>query len=96
MSSTVLVVDDDRANLESVCRIFQREGVSTLSASNGQEALELEVHDDGRGLDPSGQPGHGLVGIRERVAVVGGEVTAGPGADGGFAVSVRLPYAMEA
>ena len=40
MSSTVLVVDDDRANLESVCRIFQREGVSTLSAANGQEALE--------------------------------------------------------
>jgi len=40
VSSTVLVVDDDRANLESVCRIFQREGVATLSAANGQEALE--------------------------------------------------------
>jgi two-component system, NtrC family, response regulator HydG len=38
---TVLVVDDDRANLESVCRIFQREGVATLSAANGQEALDL-------------------------------------------------------
>ncbi|MEW5743655.1 MAG: sigma-54 dependent transcriptional regulator [Myxococcota bacterium] len=41
MSSTVLVVDDDRANLESVCRIFQKEGVQTLAAANGQEALEL-------------------------------------------------------
>ncbi len=41
MSSTVLVVDDDRANLESVCRIFQKEGVATLAAGNGQEALEL-------------------------------------------------------
>jgi len=41
MSSTVLVVDDDRANLESVCRIFQKEGVQTLAAPNGQEALEL-------------------------------------------------------
>ncbi len=40
MSATVLVVDDDRANLESVCRIFQKEGVATLSAANGQEALE--------------------------------------------------------
>ena len=40
MSSTVLVVDDDRANLDSVCRIFQKEGVATLSAANGQEALE--------------------------------------------------------
>ena len=38
---TVLVVDDDRANLDSVCRIFQREGVATLAASNGQEAVEL-------------------------------------------------------
>lgn len=34
------MVDDDRANLESVCRIFQKEGVATLSAANGQEALE--------------------------------------------------------
>ncbi|MDY7225436.1 sigma-54-dependent transcriptional regulator [Hyalangium rubrum] len=38
---TVLVVDDDRANLDSVARIFQREGLATLSASSGTEALEL-------------------------------------------------------
>ena len=38
---SVLVVDDDRANLESVCRIFEREGVPTLSAENGNAALEL-------------------------------------------------------
>jgi two-component system response regulator HydG len=41
MSATVLVVDDDSANLDSVCRIFQKEGVATLSARDGQEALEL-------------------------------------------------------
>lgn len=41
MSATVLVVDDDRANLDSVCRIFQKEGVTTMAASGGQEALEL-------------------------------------------------------
>ncbi|MFP2909025.1 sigma-54-dependent transcriptional regulator [Pyxidicoccus sp. 3LFB2] len=40
-SPTVLVVDDDRANLESVTRIFQREGMATLAAANGTEALEL-------------------------------------------------------
>jgi two-component system response regulator HydG len=40
-TATVLVVDDDRANLDSVSRIFQREGLATLSASNGTEALEL-------------------------------------------------------
>jgi two-component system response regulator HydG len=40
-SPTVLVVDDDRANLDSVTRIFQREGMATLAAANGTEALEL-------------------------------------------------------
>ncbi|NVJ07090.1 sigma-54-dependent Fis family transcriptional regulator [Myxococcus sp. AM001] len=40
-SPTVLVVDDDRANLDSVVRIFQREGMATLAAANGTEALEL-------------------------------------------------------
>ncbi|HEX8433650.1 sigma-54 dependent transcriptional regulator [Archangium sp.] len=40
-ATTVLVVDDDRANLDSVARIFQREGLETLTASNGTEALEL-------------------------------------------------------
>jgi len=36
----VLIVDDDRANLESVARIFQKEGVATLTATSGQQALE--------------------------------------------------------
>ncbi|MBX5482541.1 MAG: sigma-54-dependent Fis family transcriptional regulator [Myxococcaceae bacterium] len=39
--TTVLVVDDDHANQESVARIFQREGLATLCASNGAEAIEL-------------------------------------------------------
>jgi two-component system response regulator HydG len=39
--ATVLVVDDDRANLESVARIVEREGLATLTAPNGQQALEL-------------------------------------------------------
>src|SRR4051812_967472 len=37
----VLVVDDDRANLESVARIFQKEGVATLTATSGQEAMDF-------------------------------------------------------
>jgi two-component system, NtrC family, response regulator HydG len=39
--ATVLVVDDDRANLESVARIFQLEGLTPLTASDGGAALEL-------------------------------------------------------
>ena len=40
-NSTVLVVDDDRANLDSVARIFQHEGMATLTASDGEEGLAL-------------------------------------------------------
>ena len=70
---------------------------ATVDLRYREDALELDVADDGRGLDGSGgEPGHGLVGIRERVAVVGGAVSTRPGADGGFTVSVRLPYAVEA
>ncbi len=39
--ATVLVVDDDLANLESVSRIFQREGLQALTATSGKDALEL-------------------------------------------------------
>ena len=39
--STILVVDDDRANLDSVARIFQHEGMATLTASDGEEGLAL-------------------------------------------------------
>ena len=42
-----------------------------------------------------GGPGHGLIGIRERVAVVGGDVDAGPVESGGYRVRARLPYALE-
>ena len=36
--------------------------------------------------------GHGLIGIRERAAMYGGEFSAGPRAEGGFELSVRLPF----
>ena len=62
----------------------------------GEEALELDVADDGHGPVEGARQGHGLVGIRERVAVVGGQVEASRRESGGFAVSVRLPYAVEA
>lgn len=53
--------------------------------------LRVEVRDDGDGPQPGDGLGHGLVGIRERVKIYGGELAAGPGIDGGFVLSARFP-----
>jgi signal transduction histidine kinase len=52
--------------------------------------LELEIADDGRGSASVGA-GHGLVGMRERVALYGGDFDAGASNGGGFVVRARLP-----
>jgi len=55
------------------------------------DELELEVVDDGAGAATSDGLGHGLVGIRERVKIYGGEMNAGTAPAGGFILSARLP-----
>jgi signal transduction histidine kinase len=59
-------------------------------ARRGQE-LTIEVSDNGSGAGDTAGDGHGLIGMRERVALLGGELEAGAQAGGGFAVKVRLP-----
>jgi len=54
-------------------------------------ALELRVRDEGRGSPHGVAAGQGIVGMRHRAALLGGEVTAGPGPDGGFQVTATLP-----
>jgi signal transduction histidine kinase len=53
--------------------------------------LELEIADDGPSTDDASGPGYGLVGMRERVSVYGGELQAGRRPEGGYALRVRLP-----
>ncbi|MEI7745436.1 MAG: ATP-binding protein, partial [Chloroflexota bacterium] len=62
--------------------------------------LDLEISDDGRGaaaalVEPA-HHGYGLVGMRERAAMLGGEVAAGPRPGGGFLVQATLPLESHA
>jgi signal transduction histidine kinase len=57
------------------------------------DALRIEVVDDGRGeSQPGVRAGHGLVGMRERVALFGGTLSAGPVNGNGYRVEALLPY----
>jgi signal transduction histidine kinase len=53
--------------------------------------LTITATDDGRGPAPTGEPGHGLVGMRERVAMHGGTFAAGPLDEGGWQVRASIP-----
>ena len=60
----------------------------------GENELRLAILDDGRGSaagNVQDQCGHGIVGMRERVAMVGGHIQVGTGVNGGFAVRASLP-----
>jgi signal transduction histidine kinase len=70
---------------------------ATVALRYGTAALEVCVTDDGDGPPPIAPtngmaPGHGLVGMRERVALFGGRLTAGPNPSGpGYRVEATLP-----
>lgn len=87
----------------SAFRIVQEALTNTLKHAHSQRAsvslhygtswLDIEVLDDGRGEGPPVRDGtgHGLIGMRERVALYRGELTTGPHEGGGFVVRARLP-----
>jgi signal transduction histidine kinase len=85
----------------SVYRIVQEALTNTLKYSEPRNVtvtlafrdarLELEVVDDGTPTPGTATTGQGLIGMRERVALLGGELETGQRKGGGFRVAARLP-----
>ena len=68
-------------------------GKVEVTVRHGPSAVELEIVDDGVGRTATANgSGHGLVGMRERVALYGGALESGSRAEGGYAVRARLPF----
>jgi signal transduction histidine kinase len=101
-----LHVDGDRLELPpginiSAYRIVQEGLTNVLKHAHASQAevtlhyaadaLQIEVSDNGHGAMPSDGRGHGLIGIRERVKLYGGDVSTRSGNGGGFTLSARLP-----
>ena len=80
---------------EALTNVLKHAGPARAEVMIGsaEDAVSIEVTDNGTGepgrLTSGG--GHGLAGMRERAALLGGELAAGPRASGGFAVRARLP-----
>jgi signal transduction histidine kinase len=73
-------------------------GTATVGLTYLDTAVHVVVADDGSGRD-GGSPatsGYGLIGMRERASLIGAQLEAGPGPDGGFVVTATIPYRGEA
>jgi signal transduction histidine kinase len=87
---------------EALTNVVKHAGPAQAQVTIGyrDRDVTVEVTDDGRGAaapagDGRGGTGHGLVGMRERVAAFGGDLEAGPRRGGGFRVAARLPLAAD-
>jgi signal transduction histidine kinase len=79
---------------ESLTNVLRHAGAATATVRLGYQPGEVsvEVTDTGRGMAHAPEDGgHGLAGMRERIAALGGEFAAGSAPGGGFRVYARLP-----
>jgi len=72
------------------CLQHARAGMAKVVVRYGRDDIDIEVSDTGTAA-AEGKGGHGLIGMRERVALYGGSIEIGPREGGGFAVRARLP-----
>jgi signal transduction histidine kinase len=78
---------------EALTNAFKHAGPARVQirVRRERDTVAVEIVDDGRGSDGHETGGHGLAGMRERVAMFGGDLAAGPRPEGGFAVRATLP-----
>jgi signal transduction histidine kinase len=87
-----------RAVQEGLTNVLRHAGAATATVSvDWGQSLEITVIDDGHGGGAGrAEPGRGLLGLRERLALYGGELAAGPRPEGGWRVRVVLPLTWTA
>lgn len=68
-----------------------RAGSADVTVRRVGDRLDIEVSDDGQGAGNGYEPGRGLLGIAERVSILGGRLEHGQGEQGGFRLHVSLP-----
>ena len=78
---------------EALTNVVRHAGPATarVAVRHSPGQVALEVVDDGRGPGDHGHGGHGITGMRERAALYGGTLEAGPLPGGGFRVAATLP-----
>jgi signal transduction histidine kinase len=78
---------------EGLTNALRHSGASevTVGVRHEPDSLQVQVRDNGRGLQRTKNPGHGLVGVRERVALYDGTVELANGPDGGVCLTATLP-----
>jgi signal transduction histidine kinase len=78
---------------ESLTNVVRHAGSprAVVCLTYGEQCLEVEVVDDGRGAVPPATDGYGIAGMRERALAIGGRFEAGPRPQGGFRVWAELP-----
>ena len=78
---------------EAITNVLKHANASRVEVAidYGSDALSLTISDNGTGAVPVPSTGHGLIGMRERVELFGGDLTTGSSSLGGFNVRATLP-----
>lgn len=83
-----------RAAQEGLTNVRKHSAATSAAVTldfSATDRVRLSVVDNGRGSSSTGSCGYGLRGLRERIALLGGEVSAGPAREGGFRLEVEIP-----